>query len=91
MPIRLADPRTGCCDLESEEDLLRLRLIYLSEQLMEKPKAEAEWTIAHEIAHSRLNHEEINTLETETAADELAAEWGFPAPESRSKDFELYQ
>lgn len=69
---------------EVREGLIWLRVIFLSEQLMKLDKDEALWTIAHEIAHSRLQHEGGSFYE-ECAADRLANEWGFIEPSDRAE------
>jgi hypothetical protein len=55
-----------------------LRLIFLSDRL-KKCEAQAEWTAAHEIAHSFLNHWGGREGH-EDGADALARSWGFVKP-----------
>ena len=52
-------------------------LIVLPEELLKKPKSKIRFTIAHEIAHAKLNHHENSSLDTkqEEKADELARKW----------------
>ncbi len=75
---------------EFQDGLVRLRIIFLSEQLLAVPKEEALWTIAHEIAHSRLDHG-LAGYEAEVEADRLVSEWGFTEPKERPKDREGYR
>src|SRR5262245_41729897 len=43
---------------EFKEGFAVLRVIFLSERLMDMPREDALWVIAHEIAHSWLKHED---------------------------------
>ena len=74
---------------EIQEGLTVTRVIFLSEQLGHKPKDEVLWTIAHEIAHSRLDHFATGDCKAEIAADRLAQAWGFVEPQYRAKQREL--
>ena len=75
---------------EFEDGLVRLRIIFLSEQLLAAPKEEAFWTIAHEIAHSRLDHGRAG-YDAEIEADRLVKDWGFQEPKDRPRDRERYR
>ena len=75
---------------EMKDGFINIRIIFLSEQLAEKPKDEALWTVAHEIAHSRLNHDD-GGFDVEVEADRLAQEWGFKEPEGRAAERERYK
>jgi hypothetical protein len=66
------------------------RVIFLSERLSRVEKDEAQWTIAHEIAHSRLDHGD-GGFDAEKQADALVAEWGFPEPAVRDLERESYK
>jgi hypothetical protein len=68
-------------------DVARLRMIFLSESLMDRPADEVLWTVAHEIAHSRLEHDR-GGREAEAEADALAGAWGFVEPSGRAADRE---
>lgn len=74
-----------------------VRVIFLSEQLLRMPKDEGLWTIAHEIAHSRLNylgdehHRWGGGYEAEVKADALAEQWGFQAPPDAAARREKYR
>jgi hypothetical protein len=57
------------------------RAIFVSERLVGFSREEALWTIAHDIARSRLGHDE--GCEKELKADRLVAEWGFAEPRAR--------
>jgi Zn-dependent protease with chaperone function len=70
---------------EQEHGLTKARIIFLSEQLMKMSREQALFTIAHEIAHSRLNHNKGSSSQAERDADTLAAVWGFlPPPNVKS-------
>jgi len=75
---------------EFRENFAVLRVIFLSEQLMNMPKEEALWTVAHEIAHSWLKHED-GSYEVELAADRLVSGWGFTEPPTRKAERERYK
>lgn len=70
--------------IEMKEGFANLRVIFLSERLMDFPKDDALWTIAHEIAHSRLDHK-YGGYETELEVDRLVGEWGFVEPKERAE------
>ena len=71
--------------------LFRLRVIFLTERLMSADHGEGLWTVAHEIAHSRLNHcGGGHPYEDECAADELAKTWGFAEPPERGTQRERF-
>lgn len=72
---------------EMKEGFINLRVIFLSEQLMDFPKDDVLWTIAHEVAHSRLDHG-VGGHETEVDADQLVQEWGFDVPNERAAERE---
>jgi hypothetical protein len=55
-----------------------------------KPKDKALWTIAHEIAHSRLN-QGTGGFDAEVEADRLVEEWGFKEPEGRAAERERHK
>ena len=75
---------------EFEDGLVRIRIIFLSEQLLAVLKEEALWTIAHEIRHSRLDHG-VAGYDAEVEADRLAAAWGFMEPKDRPQNREGYR
>jgi hypothetical protein len=81
----VANERTGETTEGSIYWSIRLRVIFLSEQLASVPKSEALWTIAHEIAHSRLNHMR-GGFDEELEADRLVQEWGFTEPKGRAAE-----
>jgi hypothetical protein len=74
---------------EASSGYLRVRVIFLSEQLMRLPRDEAQWTIAHEIAHSHLEHTGAGRT-AECNADSLAESWGFTEPPGRGADRARY-
>ena len=76
--------------LEVKDDLVKLRVIYLSERLMDMPKDEVLWMIAHEIAHSWLDHNS-GGYDVEVEVDMQVQEWGFKEPRSRKSDREMYR
>ncbi len=60
-------------------------LIILSRDLV-KNEGDAQYTIAHEIAHARLAHQVIDSnFLREVEADELVESWGFVVPKYRLK------
>lgn len=75
---------------EMKHGLLTIRIIFLSERLADTPKGETLWTIAHEIAHSRLDHAS-GGYDAEVEADSLVQEWRFEEPEGRAADREKYK
>ena len=75
---------------EMKDGFVTIRIVFLSEQLADMPKDDALWTIAHEIAHSRLNHG-TGGFDAEVEADRLAQEWGFKEPEGRAAERERYK
>lgn len=75
---------------EIKDRLVKLRVIYLSESLMSQPKDEVLWTIAHEIAHSRLDHT-TGGYDVEVEVDQLVAKWGFKEPKDRKQGREWYR
>ncbi|MGD0462053.1 MAG: hypothetical protein ABSB74_06160 [Tepidisphaeraceae bacterium] len=59
------------------------RSIVLKRTIKRRPVPFVRWVIAHELAHAYLRHEGRWTNEDpEHAADSLAAEWGFPNPDT---------
>lgn len=75
---------------EVKDGLVKLRVIYLSERLMNSQKDDALWTIAHEIAHSRLDHD-TGGYDVEVEVDNLVQEWGFIEPKDRGVNREAYR
>ncbi|HZY89424.1 MAG TPA: hypothetical protein VFE78_31670 [Gemmataceae bacterium] len=74
---------------ETAGGLAVLRVILLSEQLVRMTKGDASWVIAHEIAHSRLNHRLAGggyEYIDEAAADKLVRAWGFSEPHGRQAE-----
>lgn len=67
----------------------RVRLIYLSERLAARPRDEVLWTVAHEIAHSRLAHA-AGGYDAEVEADDLVRAWGFAESPGRGGEREKY-
>lgn len=92
-PLMIRDPHgADFPGVEIENGLIMVRMIFLSEQLVTMPPEEAEWTVAHEIAHSRLNHYRGETsCDAEVDADELATSWGFREPEDREEVGEKFR
>lgn len=82
---------------EPKDCFVIVRVIFLSEQLVRMTKDEGLWTVAHEIAHSRLNylgdehHRWGGGYEAEVKADALAEQWGFPAPPDAAARREKYR
>ncbi len=74
---------------EFVDGFARLRFIYLSERLATEHRDTVLWTVAHEIAHSRLNHA-AGGSDAEAEADDLVRAWGFAEPPGRSKEREKY-
>ena len=70
---------------EVEDGFVKVRLVFLSEQLMRIPVEEATWTIARQIGHSWQDH-----LGRPAAAvvDRLVKRWGFAKPAGRAGDRE---
>ena len=74
--------------------------IYLAPSLERQPQAEVNFTVAHEFAHALVRHHlpknmilsaeeaEKSYLEvnSEVAADELVAKWGFKVPRRRGRE-----
>ena len=57
------------------------RSVSLKRTLNGRPVDFARWVIAHELAHAHLRNQGSPTHDDpETAADSLAADWGFPRP-----------
>jgi hypothetical protein len=79
-----------CYPEKTQDGFLRERVIFLSEQLSRMDKDEALWTIAHEIAHSRLDHES-GGFDSEKQADTLVGEWGFAEPPARDLERESHK
>lgn len=77
--------------VETDDELVRVRIIFLSERLSGMAREEALWTIAHEIAHSRLNHHMLGGFEQEYDADALVKAWGFVEPPDRAAARERYR
>jgi hypothetical protein len=75
---------------EVKERVNNIRIIFLSEKLADMPKDEVLWTVAHEIAHSRLNHS-TGGFGAEVKADRLVQKWGFKEPEGRAAERERYK
>ena len=60
------------------------RSVSLKRTLRRRPVEFVRWVIAHELAHAHLrNRGRSEAEDPETAADSLAAEWGFPKPPRR--------
>ena len=62
-------------------------VLYLSPELLGKPKDELDFTIAHELAHAWLGHGEAlgdaaSAEKDEREADRVAMSWGFQMPPS---------
>lgn len=59
------------------------RAVSLKRTLRRRPVEFVRWVIAHELAHAHLrNGGRWEHDDPETAADSLAAQWGFPKPRS---------
>lgn len=74
---------------EFDGGFARVRLIYLSERLATEPRDQVLWTVAHEIAHSRLAHT-AGGYGAECEADDLVRAWGFAEPPGRGQEREEY-
>jgi hypothetical protein len=74
---------------EFVDGFARLRVIFLSERLASRPRDEVLWTVAHEIAHSRLGHARAGH-DDEVEADELVRARGFAEPADRSEERSKY-
>ena len=74
---------------EFEGGFARVRLIYLSERLATEPRDQVLWTVAHEIAHSRLAHA-AGGHDAECEADDLVRAWGFAEPPDRGEERKKY-
>lgn len=75
---------------EFEGGFARVRLIYLSERLATEPRDQVLWTVAHEIAHSRLAHT-AGGYDAECDADDLVRAWDFSEPPDRGREREKYR
>jgi hypothetical protein len=59
----------------------RMRCVVLKRSLAIRTEGFVRYVIAHELAHAHLNNEgRWPEEDPETAADALAAQWGFPRP-----------
>ena len=58
------------------------RTVVLKRTLLNRPKPFVRWLIAHELAHAFLRHGLQSGTNDEAAADQLAAQWGFPRPQT---------
>ena len=57
------------------------RSVVLKRTLRRRPESFVRWVIAHELAHAHLrNGGRHDGEDPESAADSLAADWGFPKP-----------
>lgn len=74
---------------EFVDGFAKLRVIYLSERLAAYPRDEVLWTVAHEVAHSRLDHAG-GGYDVEVDADDLVRAWGFAEPPDRGEEREKY-
>jgi len=97
-PVRddlMGDPTFHLCDYEPGPGVvmqvpMRLparnrasRSVVLKRTLRHRPEKFVTWLIAHEFAHAHLRHGiRFPGEDPESAADGLAAEWGFPKPGS---------
>jgi hypothetical protein len=79
-----------CFPEKTQDGFLMERVIFLSEQLPSMEQDQALWTIAHEIAHSRLDHGS-GGFDVEKQADAQVAEWGFTEPPARNLEREAYR
>ena len=62
------------------------RSVSLKRTLNRRPVEFVRWVIAHELAHAHLRNRGRFAMEDpETAADSLAADWGFPKPARRGE------
>jgi hypothetical protein len=75
---------------EIADGLVCARVIWLDMKLAKEPEEDAIWTVAHEIAHSRLN-QSSGGYDAEYQADLLAKEWGFIEPANRASERERYK
>jgi hypothetical protein len=69
---------------EVDDGLVKVRVIFLSEQLMGVPAAEVLWTVAREVGNSWLDRRDSPGAKGDV--DRLVARWGFPGPESTAED-----
>ena len=61
------------------------RSVSLKRTLNRRPVEFVRWVIAHELAHAHLRNQGRSAHEDpESAADSLAADWGFPKPDRRT-------
>jgi hypothetical protein len=94
-PVRMdlmADPSFGLSDYDpavrpfhirvaSPTGLASSRSVILKRTLVRRPQSFIQYVIAHELAHAHLRNQGRTPEEDpELAADELAAQWGFPRP-----------
>jgi hypothetical protein len=64
-----------------ESGRMRSRVVVLRRSLATRTEGFVRYIIAHEFAHAHLNNEgRWPDEDPETAADALAAQWGFPKP-----------
>jgi hypothetical protein len=68
---------------EVEDGFVKVRLVFLSEQLMGTPVEEATWTIARQIGHSWQDYVGRSTA---ADVDRLVKRWGFAEPAGRADD-----
>ena len=80
---------------ETLHDMMLVRVIFLSDGIGAEPRDDGLWTVAHEIAHSRLNHgtglpTSSGIFDDELSADKLAGRWGFAEPVTRAVTLASY-
>jgi hypothetical protein len=92
----MCDPSFSLCDYEPGPGVVMHvpvaapgrnragRSVVLKRTLRQRPDPFVKWLIAHELAHAHLRHGgRFPGEDPESAADALAAVWGFPKPGSR--------
>lgn len=92
------DPRFSVCDYQpgrggqftvamgSPGNGASSRSIVFKRTLATQPVAFIRYVVAHELAHAHLRNADADPHEpAEIAADDLAAEWGFPSPNRLAK------
>lgn len=72
-----------------EGGFARIQFIYLSEQLATEPRDQVLWTVAHEIAHSRIAHT-AGGYDAECEADNLVQACGFAELPDRGEERKTY-
>lgn len=95
------DDYGSCIPLMPSDSTSDDAFIYLAPSLEGQSQSEVDFTVAHEFAHAALRHHEPENLmsfsideakkgylnwDSEVAADQLVAEWGYEIPERRNRE-----